>query len=114
MRLLDRWRHNGRQEENQPCMSITQRTGTRSKREWCLASFHFYSGGTDVKHFLHTNAAYGKLDLYIQDEDKAMAYSIDQYWQPLDDGRMTVRFCTSWATTDEAVDALTNAVKSLT
>ena len=27
-------------------------------------------------------------------------------WQPMEDGRTAVRFCTSWATTDEQVDAL--------
>lgn len=28
------------------------------------------------------------------------------FWQQLEDGRAVVRFCTSWATTDEAVDQL--------
>lgn len=28
------------------------------------------------------------------------------FWQQLEDGRAVVRFCTSWATTDEAVDEL--------
>ena len=27
-------------------------------------------------------------------------------WEPLADGRTAVRFCTSWATTDSAVDEL--------
>lgn len=34
-------------------------------------------------------------------------------WQPMDDGRVAVRFCTSWATTDEAVDALTQEISTL-
>ena len=36
-----------------------------------------------------------------------------EVWQPIDDGRTAVRFCTSWATTDEAVDALTQAIMNL-
>ena len=28
------------------------------------------------------------------------------FWQPLDGDRAAIRFCTSWATTDEAVDEL--------
>ena len=31
-------------------------------------------------------------------------------WQKIDDTHTAVRFCTSWATTDEAVDALISAI----
>ena len=36
-----------------------------------------------------------------------------ELWQPMDDGRLAVRFCTSWATTDEAVSELTQAISRL-
>ena len=34
-------------------------------------------------------------------------------WQPMNDGRIAVRFCASWATTDEAIDALIHEIKRL-
>lgn len=34
-------------------------------------------------------------------------------WQPMNDGRLAVRFCTSWATTDENIDALTQEIHRL-
>ena len=34
-------------------------------------------------------------------------------WEPLNDSKFAVRFCTSWATTDENVDKLIKAIKSL-
>lgn len=37
----------------------------------------FFQDKRTGKHFLQTDTAYGKLGLYIQDEDKAMAYSTD-------------------------------------
>lgn len=36
-----------------------------------------------------------------------------ELWQPLSDGRLAVRFCTSWATSDENVDKLIQEIKSL-
>ena len=36
-----------------------------------------------------------------------------ELWKPLDDGRVAVRFCTSWATTDEAVRELVQAIREL-
>ena len=36
-----------------------------------------------------------------------------ELWQPLNDGRCAYRFCTSWLTTDEAVDELTRAIRTL-
>lgn len=41
---------------------------------------------------------------------KSFSYEL---WESLSDGRMAVRFCTSWATTDEAVAELVKAVKAL-
>ena len=34
-------------------------------------------------------------------------------WQPLDEGRLAVRFCTSWATTDDNINELIHAVNHL-
>ena len=36
-----------------------------------------------------------------------------EFWQDMGDGMSAVRFCTSWATTDKAVAALADAVRSL-
>ena len=36
-----------------------------------------------------------------------------EYWQNMGDGLSAVRFCTSWATTDEAVAALIDAISKL-
>ena len=35
------------------------------------------------------------------------------FWEKMPDGRSAVRFCTSWATKDEAVEALVTAIKRL-
>ena len=42
----------------------------------------------------------------------APSFSWD-FWEKMPDGRNAVRFCTSWATADEAVDALVRAVQEL-
>ncbi|MBQ9400518.1 MAG: low specificity L-threonine aldolase [Bacteroidales bacterium] len=42
----------------------------------------------------------------------AVKFSFEQ-WQKLDAGRCAARFCTSWATTDEAVDQLISEIKKL-
>ena len=36
-----------------------------------------------------------------------------EFWQDAGDGMSAVRFCTSWATTDEAVNELINAIRKL-
>lgn len=36
-----------------------------------------------------------------------------ELWEPLKDGRVAVRFCTSWATTDENVNELSDCILSL-
>ncbi|MBE6036980.1 MAG: aminotransferase class I/II-fold pyridoxal phosphate-dependent enzyme [Clostridiales bacterium] len=41
---------------------------------------------------------------------KKYAYS---YWQPVDDGRDAVRFCTSWATKEEDVEELLKDIQNL-
>ena len=47
-----------------------------------------------------------------QDEALREKFSYE-LWQPMQDGKRAVRFCTSWATTNEAVDELIQAVKTL-
>ena len=47
-----------------------------------------------------------------QDEALREKFSYE-LWQPMPDGNLAVRFCTSWATTDEAVNELVEAVKTL-
>lgn len=47
-----------------------------------------------------------------QDEALREKFSYE-LWQPMPDGNLAVRFCTSWATSDEAVDELVQAVKTL-
>ena len=42
----------------------------------------------------------------------APSFSWD-FWEKMPDGRNAVRFCTSWATKDEAVEALVSAVQEL-
>ncbi len=34
-------------------------------------------------------------------------------WQPLDDGKLAVRFCTSWATTDDNINQLIHEIQQL-
>ncbi|MBR0035179.1 MAG: low specificity L-threonine aldolase, partial [Synergistaceae bacterium] len=47
-----------------------------------------------------------------QDEALREKFSYE-LWQPMQDGKRAVRFCTSWATSDEAVDELIQAIKTL-
>ena len=47
-------------------------------------------------------------------QDRALREKFSyELWQPMTDGNLAVRFCTSWATTDEAVEELVSAVKIL-
>ncbi len=36
-----------------------------------------------------------------------------ELWQPLDNGNSAVRFCTSWATSDDSISKLIQAVQEL-
>ena len=47
-----------------------------------------------------------------QNESLSQKFSYES-WQPLDDGRLAVRFCTSWATTDDNINELINAIHQL-
>ena len=46
----------------------------------------------------------------IKGLEKEFAFEM---WEPIDDTKSAVRFVTSWATSDEEVDALIKAVNSL-
>ena len=48
------------------------------------------------------------------EQHKTLSENFDyKLWEPLDDGRVVVRFTTSWAMTDENVDKLIDAIKNL-
>ena len=47
-----------------------------------------------------------------QNDKLAEKFSFE-LWEPLDDENLAVRFCTSWATTDENINELVKAIKNL-
>ena len=52
--------------------------------------------------------------ILTQKQDAALREKFSyELWQPVDDGRVAVRFCTSWATSDEAVNELIESVNTL-
>ena len=52
--------------------------------------------------------------ILTQKQDAALREKFSyELWQPMDDGRVAVRFCTSWATSDEAVNELIQSVETL-
>ena len=52
--------------------------------------------------------------ILTQKQDAALREKFSyELWQPMDDGRLAVRFCTSWATSDEAVNELIESVNIL-
>ena len=52
--------------------------------------------------------------ILTQEQNKILSAKFDyELWQPLPDNKMAVRFCTSWATTDEAIEKLVQEIKNL-
>ena len=52
--------------------------------------------------------------ILTQEQHETLSREFDyETWEPLNNGKIVVRFCTSWATTDEAVEKLTQAIKNL-
>ena len=49
---------------------------------------------------------------YEQNEKLSRNFSYE-LWKPLDDEKLAVRFCTSWATTDESIEKLVRAIHNL-
>lgn len=59
----------------------------------------------------HTNQVFPILEKkQVEELERNFVFT---FWDTLEDGRQSVRFCTSWATTDENVDALCNAIKNM-
>ena len=52
--------------------------------------------------------------ILTSEQDKILSEKFSyELWQPLPDNKKAVRFCTSWATTDEAIEKLTQEIKNL-
>lgn len=64
--------------------------------------------------FLVDSPTNQQFPILTQSQHEALSAKFSyETWQPMDDGRAAVRFCTSWATTDEAIDALTDTIGKL-
>ena len=64
--------------------------------------------------FLIDSPTNQQFPILTQAQDRALRENFSyELWQSLPDGRSAVRFCTSWATTDEAVDELVKAIAEL-
>ena len=64
--------------------------------------------------FLFESFTNQQFPILTTEQNEKLSENFDyELWEPLDDGRMAVRFCTSWATTDEAVENLISAIKNL-
>ena len=64
--------------------------------------------------FLIESPTNQQFPILTQSQHEALSAKFSyESWQPMDDGRLAVRFCTSWATTDEAIDALTQEIHRL-
>lgn len=52
--------------------------------------------------------------ILTQEQHKILSAKFDyETWRPLQDNKLAVRFCTSWATTDEAIENLIQEIKTL-
>ena len=64
--------------------------------------------------FLFESFTNQQFPILTKEQNEKLSKDFDyEQWEPLDDNKMAVRFCTSWATTDEAVEELINAIKNL-
>ena len=64
--------------------------------------------------FLIDSPTNQQFPILTQAQDRALREKFSyELWQSLPDGRSAARFCTSWATTDEAVDELVKAIADL-
>ena len=70
---------------------------------------------TDAKiPFLFESFTNQQFPILTQEQNKKLSENFDyEIWENLEDGRVAVRFCTSWATTDEAVEKLNNEIKKI-
>ena len=64
--------------------------------------------------FLIDSCTNQQFPILTQEQDRRLREKFSyELWQPLSDGRLAVRFCTSWATSDENVEALIQEIKNL-
>ena len=64
--------------------------------------------------FLIESPTNQQFPILTQSQHEALSAKFSyESWQPMNDGRLAVRFCTSWATTDEAINALTQEIHRL-
>ena len=64
--------------------------------------------------FLFESFTNQQFPILTQEQNKKLSENFDyELWEPLEDNKIAVRFCTSWATSDEAVEKLINVIKSL-
>ena len=71
----------------------------------------FSAKGIPMLHHTLTNQQFPILTKAQRDKlEEKYAFS---FWQPMDEDRAAVRFCTSWATREEDVDALVADIQSL-
>lgn len=70
---------------------------------------------TDSKiPFLFESFTNQQFPILTAEQNKKLSAEFDyELWEPLEDNKMAVRFCTSWATSDENVEKLINAIKNL-
>ncbi|MBQ7733463.1 MAG: aminotransferase class V-fold PLP-dependent enzyme [Synergistaceae bacterium] len=85
-------------------------------------SRHAYNQAMKIKQafksagipFLIESFTNQQFPILTQEQNKILSAKFDyELWQPLPDNKMAVRFCTSWATTDEAIEKLVQEIKTL-
>ena len=72
----------------------------------------FYNTPARLKFMKKDTAEGAAVFAAVQREALARKYSFN-HWADLEDGRSVVRFCTSWATREEAVDQLLGDIRAL-
>ena len=64
--------------------------------------------------FLIDSPTNQQFPILTQEQNEKLSRNFSyEIWQPLDDGKLAVRFCTSWATSDENVEELIKAIRNL-
>ena len=64
--------------------------------------------------FLFESFTNQQFPILTQEQHKKLSSEFDyETWEPLDDNRIAVRFVTSWATSDDNIEKLVMAIKSL-
>ena len=64
--------------------------------------------------FLFESFTNQQFPILTKEQNKKLSENFDyELWEPLENNKIAVRFCTSWATSDEAVEKLLQAIKTL-